>query len=35
MPEERAVKKLFKNTRQGRNTLENQERDGWTKLKMI
>jgi hypothetical protein len=35
MPEERTVKKVFKNIPEGKICLESQERDGWTMLKMI
>jgi hypothetical protein len=35
MPEERTMKKVFKNIPEEKHPLESQDRDGWTMLKMI
>jgi hypothetical protein len=35
MPEETSVKKAFKNIPEKKGLLENQERDGWTTIKII
>jgi hypothetical protein len=35
MPEEKTVKKAFKNILEGKGPLESKERDGWTMLTMI